>query len=90
MAVQVLVWPIGFLSARSCRPRRCRAGWRRSPPWNPLSATAVGRPPALRQSDRDHRGSLVDGAVLAGRRLAAVLTAIFLPLSARAYRNLAR
>ncbi len=39
-AVQILVWPVGFLSNAFAAPRRCRAGWARS-----SSGTRCPRPP---------------------------------------------
>ena len=54
MAVQVLVWPIGFLST-AIVSAETMPGWLGAiAAWNPLSATASAARAALRQPDRDH------------------------------------
>ena len=88
--VQVLVWPIGFLST-AIVSAETMPGWLGAvASWNPLSATAsavrqlFGNPTGLTS------GPLADHAVLLAIAWPVAITAVFLPLSARAYRNLRR
>jgi ABC-2 type transport system permease protein len=90
VTVQVLVWPIGFLSSTFVSPSTMPAWLDAIATWNPLSATATsirdlfGNPTwATHTWAADHATPL---AVL----WPAVLTAIFLPLACRQYRLLAR
>ncbi|MGW4110236.1 ABC transporter permease [Actinosynnema sp. NPDC004786] len=90
VAVQVLVWPAGFLSSAFVSPATM-------PDWlgavaagNPLSATAT----AVRELFGNpgwHDGDWASGHAVALALLwPAVLTAVFLPLAARRYRALGR
>jgi ABC-type polysaccharide/polyol phosphate export permease len=89
-AVQVLVWPIGFLSTAIVSAETMPAWLGAVAAWNPLSATATavrdlfGNPTGLTQ------GPLVDHAVLLAVGWPVLISLIFLPLSARAYRRLCR
>ena len=87
MAVQVLVWPIGFLSS-AIVSAETMPGWLGAvASWNPLSATAsatrhlFGNPTGLTE------GTLA-GEIWPAVVWPLILTAIFVPLSARAYRRL--
>ncbi|MCA2215279.1 ABC transporter permease [Jidongwangia harbinensis] len=89
-AVQVLVWPIGFLST-AIVSAETMPGWLGAvASWNPLSATAsairqlFGNPTGITE------GPLADGAVWLAVAWPVLITAVFLPLSARAYRKLRR
>ncbi|MGP6174328.1 ABC transporter permease [Corynebacterium sp. A21] len=88
MAVQVLVWPIGFLSNAFVSAEFMPSWLGTVAAWNPISATATaarelfGNPTGLTD------GLLADHAVALALIWPAILVAIFLPLSARAYRNL--
>jgi ABC-2 type transport system permease protein len=89
-AVQILVWPLGFLSSVFVDPDTMPGwlGW--AAEWNPVSSTVT----AVREllgSPMGPSGSWVAGhAVLMAVVWPLVLTAVFLPLAARRYRNLSR
>jgi ABC-type multidrug transport system permease subunit len=88
MAVQVLVWPIGFLST-AIVSAETMPGWLGTiAAWNPLSATASAARQLFGNPTGITEGPLVDGAVWLAVAWPVLLTAIFLPLSARAYRRL--
>jgi ABC-2 type transport system permease protein len=88
MAVQVLVWPIAFLSNAIVSAETMPAWLGAIAAWNPLSATAsavrelFGNPTGITD------GPLSGAAVWLALGWPLLLTAIFLPLSARAYRRL--
>jgi len=87
-AVQVLVWPIGFLSA-AVVPVETMPDWLGAiSAWNPVSATATAARELLGNPSGLSGGLLDDHAILLAISWPVVLTAIFLPLSARAYRRL--
>jgi ABC-2 type transport system permease protein len=83
VSVQVLVWPIGFLSSVFVSPGTMPAWLGAIASWNPLSATA------------DAVRDLFGNSTTSGHALVlavvwpAVLTAVFLPLAYRQYRSLA-
>ncbi|MBB4932905.1 ABC-2 type transport system permease protein [Lipingzhangella halophila] len=88
VAVQVLVWPVGFLSSAFVAPGTM-PGWIGAvATWNPLSATAT----AVRELFANPTWNAHDWATEHSITLAliwpAVLTLIFLPLAARQYRAL--
>ncbi|WP_409495015.1 ABC transporter permease [Amycolatopsis sp. cmx-11-12] len=90
VAVQILVWPVGFLSSVFVSPVTM-PGWLGAiSTWNPLSATAT----AIRDLFGNPTWGATDWASTHSVTLAllwpAVLTAIFLPLAARQYRALGR
>ncbi|MFF5081024.1 ABC transporter permease [Actinoplanes sp. NPDC000266] len=88
MAVQVLVWPIGFLST-AIVSAETMPGWLGAiAAWNPLSATATATRELFGNPTGITSGPLADGAVWLALAWPLLLTAIFLPLSARAYRRL--
>ncbi|WP_028659123.1 ABC transporter permease [Nocardioides insulae] len=90
MAVQVLVWPLGFLSNLFVAPETMPGWLGFLAQWNPVSATAAacrelfGNPTGL--SD----GVLATYAVPLALAWPLLLIAIFAPLSARAYRRLSK
>jgi ABC transporter DrrB family efflux protein len=87
MAVQVLVWPIGFLST-AIVSAETMPGWLGAiAAWNPLSATASAARQLFGNPTGITEGPLVDGAVWLALGWPVALTAVFLPLSARAYRR---
>lgn len=87
-AVQVLVWPIGFLSNAFVSPE-FMPGWIGAiAAWNPISATATAVRELFGNPTGMTGGLLTDHAVLIAVIWPAVLTAVFLPLAARAYRRL--
>ncbi|MCP2031532.1 ABC-type multidrug transport system permease subunit [Okibacterium sp. HSC-33S16] len=90
MAVQVLIWPVGFLSNVFVAPETMPAWLGAVAAWNPISATAT----ATRQLFGNPTGITTawmnDSALLMATAWPLVLTLVFLPLSARAYRRLRR
>jgi ABC-2 type transport system permease protein len=88
MAVQVLVWPIGFLST-AIVSAETMPGWLGAiAAWNPLSATASAARELFGNPTGITGGPLADHAVWLAVAWPLLLTAVFLPLSARAYRRL--
>jgi ABC transporter DrrB family efflux protein len=88
MAVQVLIWPIGFLST-AIVSAETMPGWLGAiAAWNPLSATATAVRQLFGNPTGITEGPLVDGAVWLALGWPLLLTAVFVPLSARAYRRL--
>ena len=88
MAVQVLVWPIGFLSTAIVSAETL-PGWLGAiAAWNPLSAPATATRELFGHPTGITQGPLVDGAVWLALGWPLLITAVFLPLSARAYRRL--
>ena len=90
MAVQVLVWPLAFLSSLFVAPETMPGWLGFLAQWNPVSATAAAARELFGNPTGITEGVLADHAVLLAFAWPLVLTAIFLPLSARAYRNLSR
>lgn len=87
-AVQVLVWPIGFLST-AIVSAETMPGWLGTiAAWNPLSATATAARHLFGNPAGITEGPPAGGAVALAVGWPVLLTAIFLPLSARAYRRL--
>jgi ABC-2 type transport system permease protein len=88
VAVQILVWPVGFLSNALTSPDRMPAWLGTVAEWNPLSATAsaarelFGNPGWAGESWAAQHGPLL--ATL----WPMLLVAVFFPLSVRAYRRL--
>lgn len=88
--VQVLVWPIGFLSTAFVSPEFMPSWLEPVATWNPVSATATAVRELFGNPLGFTGGVLADHAVLAAVLWPLALVAVFLPLSARAYRNLSR
>lgn len=87
-AVQVLVWPVGFLSG-AVVPPETMPGWLAvAADWNPLSATAAACRELFGNPTGITSGVLADHAVLLAAAWPLLLTLVFVPLSARAYRGL--
>ena len=90
VSVQILVWPVGFLSNVFVDPATMPAWLGTIAQWNPLSATAS----AIRQlfMNPGWQGSswIAENAVLMALVWPLLLIAIFLPLSVRQYRRLNR
>lgn len=90
MAVQVLVWPIGFLSNVFVSPESM-PGWLGAiAAWNPISATATATRQLFGNPTGVTSGWMADNAQLLAVAWPLVITLVFLPLSARAYRRLRR
>lgn len=88
MAVQVLVWPIGFLSNVFVSPEDMPAWLGFLAQWNPVSATAAACRELFGNPSGITDGVLAEHAVVAALAWPLVLAAVFIPLSARAYRRL--
>ena len=90
MAVQVLVWPIGFLSNVLVAPESMPAWLELLAQWNPISATAAACRELFGNPTGITGGVLADHALLLAVLWPALLTLVFVPLTARAYRRLSR
>jgi ABC-type multidrug transport system permease subunit len=89
-AVQVLVWPIGFLSTVFVSAETM-PGWLGAiAEWNPVSATATAARELFGNPTGATSGWLAENAVLAASVWPLVITLVFLPLAASAYRRLRR
>ena len=89
-SVQILVWPIGFLSNVFVDPATMPPWLGAIARWNPLSATAAATR-KLFMNPGWHGSSWISAhAVLMAIVWPALLVAIFLPLSAHTYRRLSR
>lgn len=89
-AVSVLVWPIAFLSSIFVSPETMPAWLGAIANWNPLSATAAATRQLFGNPTGITSGPLADYALIMAIAWPLLITAIFLPLSARAYRRLRR
>jgi len=88
VAVQVLVWPVGFLSSAFVSPDTM-PGWLGAVgTWNPLSATATATRDLFGNPDWNAHNWATEHSVALALSWPAVLTVIFLPLAARRYRAL--
>jgi ABC-2 type transport system permease protein len=87
-AVQVLVWPIGFLSTAIVSAETMPDWLGAIAAWNPLSATATAARDLFGNPTGITEGVLADHAVWLAIGWPLLLVAIFAPLSARAYRRL--
>jgi ABC-2 type transport system permease protein len=90
VAVQVLVWPVGFLSSAFVSPGTM-PGWLGAVgTWNPLSATATAIRELFGNPTWNADNWAGEHSVILALIWPAVLTVIFLPLAARQYRALGR
>lgn len=87
-AVQVLVWPIGFLSGVIVPPETMPRWVAAVADLNPVSATAAACRELFGNPSGITEGLLADHALLLALAWPAVLTAVFVPLSVRAFRRL--
>ena len=90
MAVQILIWPIGFLSNAFVSTETMPAWLGAISQWNPLSATAAAVRELFGNPTGVTGGILSTHAVLLAVLIPLLITVVFLPLSARAYRRLER
>ncbi|WP_232661052.1 ABC transporter permease [Pseudonocardia sp. TRM90224] len=88
VAVQVLVWPVGFLSSAFVSPDTMPSWLGAIGTWNPLSATATAIRELFGNPVWNAQGWATEHAVTLALIWPAVLTAVFLPLAARQYRAL--
>ena len=89
-AVQVLVWPIGFLSTVFVSAETMPGWLAVIAEWNPVSATATATRELFGNPTGTTNGWLSEHALLGASVWPLVLTAVFLPLAATAYRRLRR
>ncbi|GAA2611089.1 ABC transporter permease [Actinomadura fulvescens] len=91
MAVQILVWPISFLSSALIAPSTMPGWLGVIAEWNPMSATATATRDLFGNPGLTSTGSWAgDHSLLLAVLWPLVIIAVFLPLSVRRYRNLAR
>ncbi|WP_433013621.1 ABC transporter permease [Kribbella sp. CA-294648] len=90
MAVQVLVWPVGFLSSAFVATSTMPDWLGTVAQWNPLSATATAARSLFGNPDPSAASWIGDHALEAAIIGPLLLTAIFLPLSAARFRRLSR
>ncbi|WP_100448130.1 ABC transporter permease [Glycomyces xiaoerkulensis] len=88
VAVQILVWPVGFLSSAFVSPGTMPAWLGAIGAWNPLSATATAIRGLFGDPDWNAQHWAAEHALVLAIVWPAVLTAIFLPLAVRRYRAL--
>ncbi len=88
MLVQVLVWPIGFLSNVFVSPEFMPSWLGAIAAWNPISATATAARELFGNPTGVTEGWLADHAVPGAVLWPLAIVAVFIPLSARAYRRL--
>jgi len=89
-AVQVLVWPVGFLSTVFVSAETM-PGWLGAiAEWNPVSATATAARELFGNPTGVTSGWLAEHAVLAASAWPLAITLVFAPLAATAYRRLRR
>jgi ABC-type multidrug transport system permease subunit len=89
-AVQVIVWPIGFLSTVFVSAETM-PGWLGTiAQWNPVSATATAARELFGNPTGVTGGWLAEHAVLAASVWPLAITLVFAPLAAAAYRGLRR
>lgn len=86
--VQVLVWPVGFLSNVFVAPEFMPSWLGALSTWNPISATSSAVRGLFGNPSGMTGGWLADYGIVAAFAWPLVITAVFLPLSARAYRRL--
>jgi ABC-2 type transport system permease protein len=89
--VQVLVWPIGFLSSTFVATSTMPTWLGTIAQWNPLSSTATAARTLFGNPDPSSTATWIGThAPLAAVIAPLLLTAVFLPLSAHRYRTLSR
>lgn len=88
--VQILVWPVGFLSNVLVAPESMPRWLAVLAEWNPVSATAAACRDLLESPAGAPGGVLTDHAVLASVLWPLAMTAVLLPACATAYRRLGR
>jgi ABC-2 type transport system permease protein len=87
-AVQILVWPVSFLSSVYVDPATMPTWLSVLAQWNPLSATASAARDLFMNPNWQLNTWMAENAVLMAVVWPVLLTLIFLPLSARKFRGL--
>jgi ABC-2 type transport system permease protein len=88
VAVQILVWPFTFLSNALVDPSTMPAWLGFLAEWNPLSATVTATRRLFGNPGWEGGGWATDHAILLAIAWPLLLTAVFLPLAVRRWRNL--
>jgi ABC-2 type transport system permease protein len=88
--VQVLVWPIGFLSSAFVATSTMPSWLGAIAQWNPLSLAATAARALFENPGTSPASWIGTHAVLAALICPILLTVVFLPLAATRFRNLAR
>ncbi len=89
-AVQLLVWPVGFLSNVFVDPSTMPAWLGAAAEWNPLSASASAARELFLNPGWEGSSWMSRHSVLLSILWPALIIAVFLPLSVRRYRRLSR
>ncbi len=90
IAIQILVWPIGFLSNTFASPESMPAWLGAIAEWNPMSATVAATRELFGNPGWGGESWMAQHAILMAVVWPVVLVAIFFPLSVRAYGQLSR
>jgi ABC-2 type transport system permease protein len=88
VAVQILVWPVAFLSSALTSPETMPAWLGAAAEWNPVSATASATRELFGNTGWGGRSWAAQHGPLLAALWPVLLIAVFLPLSVRAYRGL--
>lgn len=89
-SIQILVWPVAFLSTAFLDPATMPSWLGAIAQWNPLSATATATRELFGNPTVAGGSWAVDNAGLLAVLWPVALVAVFLPLAARSYRRLDR
>lgn len=87
-SVQILVWPLGFLSSIFVAPETMPPLLSSIAQWNPLSVTATAARELFMNPGWHGNSWIVENSLPMAFLLPALLVAVFLPLSVRKYRRL--
>lgn len=90
VAVQILVWPLGFLSSAFVSPETMPGVLRVIAEWNPLSATATAARELFGNPGWTGESWVAQHALLMAVVWPLVLIAVLAPLAVRRYRRLSR
>jgi ABC-type multidrug transport system permease subunit len=90
VAVQIIVWPLGFLSNTFASPETMPAWLGTIAEWNPLSATVAATRELFGNPGWGGDSWIAQNAILMAIVWPLLLIAIFLPLSVQRYRRLSR
>lgn len=90
VSVQILVWPVGFLSSAFVSPSTMPAWLGTIAAWNPMSSTATAVRELFGNPGWQAETWVAQNAVLMAVAWPALLTVVFLPLAVRRYRRLSR
>jgi ABC-2 type transport system permease protein len=89
-AVQILVWPVGFLSSVFVDPATMPSWLGAIAAWNPISITAAATRQLFGNPGFGGTSWLAEHAIVMAIAMPMLLTAVFMPLAAWAYRSLDR